>query len=404
MSRSPAISVDEVWKRFRIYHERNQSVKAALMRGGRARFEDFWALSDVSFDVREGTTVGLIGHNGSGKSTLLKCLARILTPDRGSVTIRGKVSALLELGAGFHQELSGRENIYLNGSILGMSKADIDRRFDEIVSFAGVEQFIDMPVKNYSSGMYVRLGFSIATSVEPEVLLIDEVLSVGDENFQRKCLGRISELRSEGRTVVVVSHALGTVRSICDEAVWLERGRVRTVGPASDVADQYLGSVHVEMREAAKQQVGERRHGELDLLRAEVHHPGRGLVSELATGDPMVIRMHYNASSPVPEPLFALSIQTVDGMQVTAPSTREAGFVLGKVHGRGWVDLWVDRLMLLPGTYDVSISCTDPSRSHIYDEKHRTARFEVVPGVPHETMGGIVSLGGRWSSGEGEAP
>jgi ABC-2 type transport system ATP-binding protein len=179
------IEVRDVSKRFRLYHERNQSVKAAIMRGGRARYEEFWALDEVSFDVEEGTTFALVGENGSGKSTMLKCLARILRPDKGTVSVDGTMSALLELGAGFHPELSGRENVFLNGSILGLSKRELERRFDEIVGFAGLERFIDMPVKNYSSGMYVRLGFSVAINVDPDVLLIDEVLAGGDEEFPR---------------------------------------------------------------------------------------------------------------------------------------------------------------------------------------------------------------------------
>ena len=182
-----AVIIDHVSKRYRLYHERNQSMKAALLRGRRARYEDFLALDDVSFEIKEGTAFGLIGENGSGKSTMLKVMARILRPDGGSITTRGKVSALLELGAGFHPELSGRENVYLNGAILGLSRREIDSRFDEIVDFSGIEQFIDAPVKNYSSGMYVRLGFAVAINVDPAVLLIDEVLAVGDQEFQNKC-------------------------------------------------------------------------------------------------------------------------------------------------------------------------------------------------------------------------
>ena len=181
-----AVQAESLWKNFRLYHERNQFLKAAILRGRRARYEEFWALKDVSFEVPTGTTFGVIGHNGSGKSTLLKTLTGILVPDRGSVKTVGRVSALPELGAGFHPELSGRENVFLNGAILGLKRKEIEQRFDDIVEFAGLEQFIDSPVKNYSSGMFVRLGFAVAANVEPDVLLIDEVLSVGDENFQRK--------------------------------------------------------------------------------------------------------------------------------------------------------------------------------------------------------------------------
>ena len=196
------------------------------MRGRRVIAEDFWALRDVSFEVYEGETFGLIGENGSGKSTMLKCLTKILRPDEGTVAVNGKVSALLELGAGFHPELSGRENVFLNGAILGLSQKELRRRFDEIVDFAGVGAFIDEPVKNYSSGMYVRLGFSVAINVDPDVLLVDEVLAVGDEAFQRKCNEKFAELRNQGKTIVLVSHGLGTVQNLCDRVAWFSHGHL----------------------------------------------------------------------------------------------------------------------------------------------------------------------------------
>ncbi len=244
--RGTAVRVEGVSKKFRLYKERNQTLKAAMMRGGRATYDDFWALRDVSFEVPTGGVFGLIGQNGSGKSTLLKCMARILSPDEGRITVDGKISALLELGAGFHQELSGRENVYLNGSILGLTRRQIDAKFDEIVDFAGLEAFIDTPVKNYSSGMYVRLGFSVAINVDPDVLLVDEVLAVGDEAFQRKCGEKFSDLRDAGKTIVVVSHSLGAVRTMCDEAAWLERGVVKEIGTPGLLIEKYVQNSHTE--------------------------------------------------------------------------------------------------------------------------------------------------------------
>src|SRR5690606_28764355 len=185
--------------KFRLYKERNQSIKSAVMRRRVSDHEDFWALRDISLKVRQGETFGLVGDNGSGKSTLLKCMAKILYPDKGTITMHGRVAALLEVGSGFHPELSGRENVYLNGSILGMSRKEVDRKFDDIVDFSGVREFIDQPVKNYSSGMYVRLGFSVAINVEPDILLVDEVLAVGDESFQAKCAEKFAEFREQGR-------------------------------------------------------------------------------------------------------------------------------------------------------------------------------------------------------------
>ena len=238
-----AVRVNDVSKKFRLYHERNQSLKSAILRGKASRHEDFWALRDVTFEVQKGQTHGLIGSNGSGKSTLLKCLAKIYWPTSGDIEYRGRMASLLEVGSGFHLELSGRENIYLNGSILGMSKKEIDRKFDEIVDFSGVERFLDQPVKNYSSGMYVRLGFSIAINVDPDILVVDEVLSVGDEEFQRKCFQKFRELKAEGKTVIIVTHAMPVVRELCDTATWLRSGSVARVGPSGTVVDAYLESV-----------------------------------------------------------------------------------------------------------------------------------------------------------------
>jgi ABC-type polysaccharide/polyol phosphate transport system ATPase subunit len=393
------VRAEGVWKKYRLYHERNQSLKAAVMRGGRARYDDFWALKDVSFEVRPGTTFALVGHNGSGKSTMLKCLAKILRPDEGEVGVDGKMSALLELGAGFHPELSGRENVFLNGAILGLSKRELDKRFDDIVGFAGLEQFIDMPVKNYSSGMYVRLGFSVAINVDPDVLLIDEVLAVGDEQFQRKCLERVAELREAGKTIVVVTHSLDTVRNLCDEAVWLDHGQLRAIGAAGEVADAYLDQVHVaQAAEAAEDDQGTRwGSGDVKLSRIELLDAGGVPTEQVRTGDAVTFRLNYRASEPVNRPVFGLGIYTLGGIQLTGPNTREAGVVAERVAGAGTVDLHVDPLLLLPGSYVVSATCTDETLSHTYDNLHRALNFDVKPGTPHETFGGVMSLNGTWS-------
>ena len=239
-----AVSVDHVTKNFRMYRERNQSLKSAIMRGRTSVHDNFLALDDVSFDVPAGSTFGLIGSNGSGKSTLLKCLANIYYPNKGSITHFGKIAAMLEVGSGFHAELSGRENIVLNGSILGMSKKEVTRKFDEIVDFSGVEQFIDQPVKNYSSGMYVRLGFSIAINVDPDILVVDEVLAVGDAEFQEKCFRKFGDFRAAGKTVILVSHSMETVQNMCDHAAWLSHGELQKVGPAESTIAAYISSLH----------------------------------------------------------------------------------------------------------------------------------------------------------------
>lgn len=238
-----SIEIRRLSKKFRIYKERNQNLKTALLRRRASLYEEYWAVKDVSLDILAGETFGMIGSNGSGKSTLLKCLARILYPTSGSFEINGRMAALLEVGSGFHPELSGRENIYLNGSILGMTKKEINERFDSIVDFSGVGEFIDQPVKNYSSGMYVRLGFSVAIHVDPEVLLVDEVLAVGDEAFQQKCYAKFQELRSRGKTVVIVSHALDVMETLCDKIAWLEKGELKFVGDAKEAIRLYQESL-----------------------------------------------------------------------------------------------------------------------------------------------------------------
>ncbi len=391
-----AVVVDDVSKRFRLYSERNQSLKATILNRGRSRFEEFWALENVSFEIEQGETFGLIGENGSGKSTMLKCLSKILRPDAGSIQVNGRVSALLELGAGFHPELSGRENVFLNASILGMSKREVERRFDEIVEFAGLERFIDTPVKNYSSGMYVRLGFSVAVQAEPEVLLIDEVLAVGDEQFQRRCNERLSELRHSGATIVVVSHALGSVRNICDRVAWLEHGRLREIGKASEVIDEYLDEVAVD-REGPPVEGSRWGSGEATIDHLELIGASGAPVKRFDTGDDIRIRLHYLAEEDIPSPVFGIAVHTADGFHVTGPNTREAGVTVDRLSGKGVVDLVVDRCMLLPGTYDLSAAVTDHEALHIYDYRHRALRFDVGLGTPHESFGGVLSLGGTWS-------
>jgi ABC-2 type transport system ATP-binding protein len=237
-----AVRVENVSKSFRMYQERNQTIKSAVMRGRASIHEDFWALRDVTFDVPAGSTFGLIGSNGSGKSTLLKCLAKIYFPNKGEISHYGRLAAMLEVGSGFHHELSGRENVFLNGSILGMTKKEITRKFDEIVDFSGVEKFIDQPVKNYSSGMYVRLGFAIAINVNPDILVVDEVLAVGDAEFRAKCYQKFDDFKREGKTVILVSHDMKTVEAMCDHAAWLRQGLLVTEGKASTTIKAYTDS------------------------------------------------------------------------------------------------------------------------------------------------------------------
>ncbi|MFS0706142.1 ABC transporter ATP-binding protein [Cellulomonas sp. 179-A 9B4 NHS] len=389
-----AVSVEDVTKKFRVYHERNQTLKAAIMRRRRAVYEDFLALDGVSFDIPEGSTFGLVGDNGSGKSTLLKCLARILYPDSGAVTTRGRVAALLEVGSGFHPELSGRDNVYLNGSILGMSRPEIDRKFDQIVQFSGVEQFIDQPVKNYSSGMYVRLGFAVAIHVDPEILLVDEVLAVGDAAFQEKCAEKFLEFRREGRTVVVVSHSMPSLRSMCDQVAWLQHGKLVETGDAAPILERYLDSTRTDVRRDSEGKVrwgtGEAMIDSVELVRDGVP------VDAVRTGDDVAIRVRYTARERIDRPVFGLAIESHDGVYLWANNTRDSGHHVQHIDGSGVVECRIPALALQPGSFQVLASVVDTSTTHVYDYLRDAVRFSVEHGTPVES-GGYVALGGRWS-------
>ncbi len=390
-----AIVVDGVSKQFRLYQQRNQSLKSAVMRGGRAVYEDFWALDDVSFDVPEGGTFGLIGHNGSGKSTLLKCMARILVPEKGSITSKGRMSALLELGTGFHPELTARENIFLNGSILGLKRAEVERKFDEIVDFWGFGEFLDNPIKNLSSGMFVRLGFAVAINVEPDILLVDEVLAVGDEAFQRRCTERFDQLRAGGRTVVVVSHSLNTVSMICDTVALLDHGKLLAVGTPKDVIGEYLGGLTVDRD--GEHDVG-MRWGSRDvrITHLELIDKDGESTDWVRLGDPATFRFHYEADIAVDKPLFTLAIHHIDGTLVTNPNTRELNQVPDRIEGAGHLDFLVPHMPLIPGLYDLSAGVLNAEGDHVFDRRHRVFRFHAATGATSE-VSGVLSLGGRFA-------
>ncbi len=397
----PAVVVEHLTKDFRMYSERNDSLKAAVMRGGRARYEVFRALDDVSLDIPSGKTYGLVGENGSGKSTLLKCIAKILRPDRGTVTTRGKVAALLELGSGFHPELSGRDNVYLNGSILGLSKKELDGKFDEIVDFAGIEQFIDQPVKNYSSGMYVRLGFSIAINVDPDVLLVDEVLAVGDAAFQRKCQERFADYRAAGKTVVLVSHDSSSMRNLCDEVAWLEHGRVVKTGKPTVVVDEYVDEGREDRLESEDRGV---RHGsgEGRIDRVELLDSSGRPTSHFRSGQPVTVRLHWSTSQRISQPVFGLSLEALDGYYLWAHHSRDGEAVADAIDGSGHVDWVVDGLALQPGTYDLSASLNAYDCVHVYDHRRGVVRFDVEWTGPPRDSGGPLYMGGRWGVPSGE--
>jgi ABC-2 type transport system ATP-binding protein len=396
-----AVEVVDVSKKFRLFKERNNSLKATIMRGRRVIADDFWALKDVSFEVYEGETFALIGENGSGKSTMLKCLTKILRPNQGTVNVHGKVSALLELGAGFHPELTGRENVFLNGAILGLPQKELRRRFDEIVDFAGVGAFIDEPVKNYSSGMYVRLGFSVAINVDPDVLLVDEVLAVGDEAFQRKCNEKFAELRNQGKTIVLVTHSMGAVQNLCSRAAWFSHGHLMQVGRPKDVIEAYTETVQVD-REVDDQGRSRWGSGEGRIVAVELLDAAGRPVGRVHSGAAASFRLHYQMQQAIERPVFGLSIHTVDGFEVSTLRSRDVGSVPETLNGAGYVEVTFEPVRLLPGTYDVTLSLTDFTSLHAYDVRSNMLRFDVERGAFLEDSG-VVALGGQWKVGEVES-
>jgi len=396
MSAEVVLSVDHVVKTFRVHQQRANSLKQLIAARGRNVFDEFLAVDDVTFDVHEGEVFGVIGQNGSGKSTLLKCMAGILRPNRGSVRVHRRMGVLLELGAGFHPDLTGRENVFLNAAILGMGRKEISQRFDAIVDFSGLHKFIDQPVKTYSSGMYVRLAFAVAINVDPQLLIVDEILAVGDVSFQRRCMEKFVEFRNDGRTIVLVTHDMGSVKNLCDRALWLERGRAVDQGDPGGLVDAYTERM-LGGSQRSEDGPSRRGSGELQVTRIEMMvGDDQAPVSRLRTGDALRLRLHYRSDTSVPQPVFGVEIATLGGVAITAPCSRDVGMVPSSLSGEGFVDVSFPCVDLLPGTYDLHTSVTDFNRAHVYDHLQGAMRFDVMTGRPYET-GGIVSFRPEWT-------
>lgn len=343
--------------------------------------EEFWALKDVSFEVKQGEVLGIIGRNGAGKSTLLKILSRITEPTQGRVTLRGRVASMLEVGTGFHPELTGRENIFLNGAILGMTRAEIKRKFDEIIAFAEVERFLDTPVKHFSSGMYVRLAFAVAAHMEPEILVVDEVLAVGDAEFQRKCLGKMDDVaRHEGRTVVFVSHNLGVITRICPTIIWLDRGSIREQGAAREVIAEYLSNSGSDLERAVLLDSAPRPHwlvdGGLRLRSLE-------WLSDLPLrhGEPVKVRIHLSARVPVSRVGVGIGFSSLEGTRLLTYDTdfREDDRPDLSMPGNYSVDVGFDPLPLGPDVYSLDVDCR-LGGSYVLDKVSGCSHVEVIGG------------------------
>jgi lipopolysaccharide transport system ATP-binding protein len=343
-------------------------------------FEQFWALRDVSFDVQTGDVVGVIGRNGAGKSTLLKVLSRITKPTTGSVELRGRVGSLLEVGTGFHPELTGRENIYLNGAILGMSRREINRKFDEIVAFAEVEPFLETPVKRYSSGMYVRLAFAVAAYLEPEILIVDEVLAVGDTAFQRKCMGRMSEVGRGGATVLFVSHNMPAIESLCTRGILLDRGRVITDGKVKDVVREYHRRI-MDTQSINSDYLWdvEGPEREQKLIRSIVLLDDYGEPTNyLPLGGRLILRIGLHAAEPIDAPSIGIGFDDTLGQRLLTVHTPRSKLAVPRLAGRCTVDCEIAQFPLAPGDYWVKIAAG--TVEHAADVMEHALRFTVVDG------------------------
>ncbi len=352
------LKFDQVSKRYRIRQESGGEAAGhpvvRKLRALRPRTSDFWAVRDVSFEVERGEALGIIGHNGAGKSTVLKLLSSITAPSSGEITINGRLSALIEVGSGFHPELTGRENVYLNGSILGMGRREISAKMESIIEFAGISQFADTPVKRFSSGMYVRLGFSIAAHLDPDILLLDEVLAVGDATFQAKCLQRIGELKREGTTIVFISHDLGAVERLCDRVLLMKGGQLAASGSARQVIDTYQSAAELSGGFKASHAPDGSHAAE---IRALTFHGADGQPRPaFKTGEPLLARVEFESRAVVADAVFDIIFYAPDGATHCELTTQAGGERLSLKPGRGLVEFFCPELGLLPGIYYTDVA------------------------------------------------
>jgi ABC-type polysaccharide/polyol phosphate transport system ATPase subunit len=404
------VEFKSVSKKFSLSIDRPRTIQEIFMhlikRGNNnARTENFWALRDVDLSIYRGETVGFIGPNGAGKSTLLKLISRIIVPTSGTVSIKGRVAALLEVGTGFHPDLSGRENIYLNASLLGMSKQEIQKKLDAIVAFSELENFIDMPVKHYSSGMYMRLGFSVAAHVDPDVLLVDEVLAVGDRAFQEKCKKRVESLGKQGVTILFVSHDLEMVRQVCRRAIWMQNGRVRFDGDVNRAAEAYSGQMAVQLGFTIPEETlsedtthvneGGQRWGsrQVEIMAVKLLDENDCECQTFTTGKTFTVQIDYVAHRQIVEPVFGLAIYRCDGYHVTGPNTRQAGLEIPSIKGPGTIRCRVEQLPLLTGEYALTVAIYDSSQTQAFDHQHMMYNFAVGGG---RMLYGVMEWPGNW--------
>lgn len=396
-----AIEVQDVSKRFRLYKDRPGSVKQMFTKFGRPKYDDFWAVRNVTLDVGHASVAGLIGHNGCGKSTLLRMMAGIHFPTTGTVATKGRISALLELGAGFHPELTGRENVYLNASILGLSRKQTDVIFDRIVDFSGLAAFIDSPVKHYSSGMYVRLGFSVAVHVDPQILLVDEVIAVGDEDFQRRCLDHLAGLKACGVTIVLVSHNLGVIGDLCDQVTWMDHGVVRESGEPSSVIAQYLHEVNDAESERLRIEAEAAGFSQTPAkaTQSEMVDDSGNAIEFGVTGQPINLRIALPENLAAEEHTYSLLIQTESGIvigetEMSMPLARPGPFPNGYT-----VRCRFEPLLLAPGIYEGRVRVHGGKTVRV--EAMRDLSFPFRVRAENSAPGGMLRLPATWLEDNG---
>ena len=409
----PPIELRHVSKKFVLQSQPQRSLQEQFIHLFRRRSQvdekaSFWPLHDISLTVNHGDTIGVMGPNGTGKSTLLKLITGIIEPDQGDVIVNGALSSLLELGAGFHQDLSGRDNIYLNASIYGLRRAEISRRLDKIIEFSELGKFIDMPVKHYSSGMYVRLGFSVAIHTSPHILLVDEVLAVGDAHFQTKCLDAIQQFRNDGGTLILVTHDLGVIQTICNRALWFEHGRLQADGSPIDVVMAYKNQIAEQENAAAPQAVrtlqSDNRwgNGTVEITDVTLYDADDTPRSVFYTAASLNIRIAYEIHAPVEELVIGLAIHHQSGVHITGPNTAQEDIALSGAPGPGAVTFQIPALSLLEGTYTISVAATNRTDTEMFDYQDRAYRFRVFPGECREEHG-LVTINGHWRSVQPDA-
>ncbi len=412
------IKIENVTKKFKLYSDRPLSIKENIVRGMKNTYKEFYALNDVSFEVKKGSTIGLIGKNGSGKSTLLKMINRTMFPDKGKITINGKIASLIELGAGFHPELSGRENIYNNATIFGFSKEEIDKRLPEIIEFSELEEFIDNTLRTYSSGMYARLAFSVAIHVDADILLVDEILGVGDINFQAKCANKIYEMKRNGTTIILVTHDMSTIDRLCDYAVWLDHGKKIAEGSPKKIQNAYLKYMAEEQEERqkieeTKAKVEEKEKNikveEKDVRKKITHlgeHFGNGNViftscklldekgvdrRSFNTGQKVKLQVEYLCQVD-PADLqvnIGFEISSTQGIYIYGTNTSREGYKKVKLQKKGIIEVELENLRLLPGDYNIGIAIADLEEKASYDHYRSITQFKMYSNI-HDV--GIVRL------------